>query len=60
MKISHIHASFSIHFDSQVVDWRIYAHRADPHPDYPKHHQYHWGIKAGWFSLDCYLGFVKK
>ena len=60
MKISHIHASFSIHFDSQVVDWRIYGYRREVATEYPHARSYHWGLKLGWFSLDFFLGFIKK
>ncbi len=58
--MTNIHASFSFHFDSQVVDWRIYGHRRDVAPEYPDIHEYNYGLKLGWFSLDFFLGFIKK
>ncbi len=60
MKISHIHASFSIQFDSQVVYWRIHGYRKDIDTEYPYIHEYSCGLKLGWFSLDFFLAFIKK
>ena len=60
MKISNIYSSVSFHFNSQVMRWKIRAHRREVAAEYADIREYSCVLKLGWFSLDFFLRFVKK